>query len=251
MRGELMSAVLLVANQTLAGGQVSEYVQSRMLDEPAAFTLLVPATGRAHLEKSTRLLGDIAYSVATAPGKSRDTENADYEHARGRLEYGLSTLRNLGATVDGVVGDPHPLKAIAEAFERRHFDEVVVFTLPRAISRWLRLDLSHQAERRFHVPVTVITAGRAQLRRRGHPGSRVSSAAARGYALTQPLDRSRSPSRRCVARPRVAWVEVQRSGDNSAPSSRGMRGPSYAEVASSIGASYLIRSVSSWIWSAT
>jgi hypothetical protein len=32
-------------------------------------------------------------------------------------------------------------------FERRKLDEVVVFTLPKGISRWLHLDLPHQVER--------------------------------------------------------------------------------------------------------
>ena len=73
--------------------------------------------------------------------------------------FGLSKLRPLGATVHGVVGDPNPSKAISEVFERRKFDEVVVFTLPKGISRWLHLDLPHQVERRFHVPITVITTG--------------------------------------------------------------------------------------------
>ena len=161
-----MPAVLLVANQTLAGGEVPDYVRSRMDDGAVAFTVLVPATGRADLERSTRLLGNIA----SAPGEPRETESADYEHARTRLEYGLSTLRSLGATVDGVVGDPHPMKAIAEVFERRRVDEVVVFTLPRAISRWLHLDLPHQVERRFHVPVTVITTGQAPAASKGTHG---------------------------------------------------------------------------------
>jgi hypothetical protein len=36
------------------------------------------------------------------------------------------------------------------------FDEVIVATLPRRVSRWLRADLPHQAERRFGLPVTTI-----------------------------------------------------------------------------------------------
>jgi hypothetical protein len=36
------------------------------------------------------------------------------------------------------------------------FDEIIVTTLPRHVSRWLRADLPHQAERRFRLPVTTI-----------------------------------------------------------------------------------------------
>ena len=61
----------------------------------------------------------------------------DWEHARLRLEYGLTTLRALGATVDGEVGDANPAKAITDVLKRKSFDEVVLSTLPKGISRWL------------------------------------------------------------------------------------------------------------------
>jgi hypothetical protein len=38
----------------------------------------------------------------------------------------------------------------------RQFDEIIVATLPQPVSRWLRADLPHQAERRFRLPVTTI-----------------------------------------------------------------------------------------------
>ncbi len=81
----------------------------------------------------------------------------DWEQARLRLEYGLSSLRALGATVDGEVGDANPSKAIADVLKRKEFDEVVLSTLPKGISRWLGLDIPHQVQRRFHIPVTVIS----------------------------------------------------------------------------------------------
>jgi GABA permease len=80
----------------------------------------------------------------------------DYEHARTRLEYGLGVLRGMGATADGDVGDPNPAKAINEVLTRREFDEVALSTLPAGISRWLRLDIPHQVERKFKIPVSVI-----------------------------------------------------------------------------------------------
>jgi hypothetical protein len=155
-----MSAVLLMANQTLAGGEVSEFVKSRLRDEAPHFTLLVPATPQAHREQSARLVGLIGgVAVPRQDAVQKAEEAADYDNARARLEFGLSTLLGLGATVDGVVGDPNPSKAISDVLASRQFDEVVVFTLPKGISRWLHLDLPHQVERKFHVPVTVITPG--------------------------------------------------------------------------------------------
>jgi len=40
------------------------------------------------------------------------------------------------------------------------FDEIIVATLPRHLSRWLRADLPHRAERRFGLPVTTIITRR-------------------------------------------------------------------------------------------
>ena len=84
----------------------------------------------------------------------------NWEHARARLEYGLDILRKLGATVDGVVGDPNPAKAISDVLKRRSYDEVALSTLPKGVSRWLGLDIPHQVQRKFHVPVTVISVKR-------------------------------------------------------------------------------------------
>jgi len=159
IRGDVVSAVLLVANQTLAGGEVTRFVKSRMGEESPQFTLLVPATGNAHPERRASVTNTIAGGVPGQDALLAAEDAADYERARARLEFELGTLRGLGATVDGVVGHPNPSKAISEVLRRRQFDEVVVFTLPKGISRWLHLDLPHFVQRKFHVPVTVITPG--------------------------------------------------------------------------------------------
>ena len=151
-----MVSVLLVANKTLGSGEVSDYVRNRMTKDECQFTLLVPATPRWNSEPASRLAGGLAGgSEAIGSSSSRDSED-NYEYARSRLEYGLGILRGLGASVDGDIGDPDPGKAIQEVLNRRQFDEVALSTLPKAVSRWLRLDVPSQIERKFHVPVTVI-----------------------------------------------------------------------------------------------
>jgi len=169
-----MPTVLLVANQTLAGGEVESFVRSRLDSEPSAeFKLLVPATAHTHVPadrttrvfgaafnaEPTRVFGASTNGPRTTDSSRQDTTDADFERARARLEFGLSALRRLGATVDGGVGDSNPFTAISEALERRRFDEVVLFTLPQGVSRWLHLDIPHRVERKCHVAVTVITAG--------------------------------------------------------------------------------------------
>ena len=145
-----MVRVLLVANRTLGSGEVSEFVRNRMGEEECQFTLLVPATPRSYRGAAS---GPANVSEGVAP--AHDAED-DYEHARSRLEYGLGVLRALGAAVDGDVGDPNPAKAIGEVLTRRQFDEVALSTLPKSVSRWLRMDIPHQVERKFKIPVKVI-----------------------------------------------------------------------------------------------
>ena len=155
-----MVRLLLVANKTLASGEVADFVKDRMAkDEDCRFTLLVPATPRSDEagERAGTGVGSAGGGVyVPRQGAGED----DWEHARARREYGLDILRRLGATVDGVVGDPNPAKAISDVLKRRSYDEVALSTLPKGVSRWLGLDIPHQVQRKFHVPVTVISVKR-------------------------------------------------------------------------------------------
>ena len=155
-----MVRLLLVANKTLASGEVSEFVRDRIAkEEDCQFTLLVPATPRDHGAGARSVHGMASVSEARwqpTNGVDPGADENDWEFARGRMEFGLGILRNLGAQVDGEVGDANPAKAIAEVLQHRRYDEVVLSTLPKGVSRWLGLDIPHQVQRRFHVPVTVI-----------------------------------------------------------------------------------------------
>jgi hypothetical protein len=146
-----MANVRVVANQTLTGEDLAQFVKARMEEGPCAFTLLVPATARADLTGPRKVAPPYA---ATAP---RDTDE-DYALARKQLNVGLAELRRFGATVEGDVGDPDPLQAIQDVLTLQPFDEIVLSTLPGPVSRWLRQDLPHKVERRFHIPVRVVTA---------------------------------------------------------------------------------------------
>src|SRR2546429_2187719 len=58
------------------------------------------------------------------------------------------------------LGSSRPPEAMEKVFTAHQFDEIIVATLPRRVSRWLRADLPHQAERRFSLPVTTIITKR-------------------------------------------------------------------------------------------
>lgn len=70
--------------------------------------------------------------------------------AQHRLDQLLDRLQELGHA--------NPLKAIGDALASRQFDEVILSTLPQPVSRWLRMDLHHQLQRRCGLPVVIITA---------------------------------------------------------------------------------------------
>jgi hypothetical protein len=68
----------------------------------------------------------------------------------------LGNLAALDLPVEGQLGSSDPLKAMEKISADHQFDEIIVATLPRRVSRWLETDLPREAERRFGIPVTTI-----------------------------------------------------------------------------------------------
>jgi hypothetical protein len=62
-----------------------------------------------------------------------------------------------GTQVEGRIGAPEPLAAVEDAVNTGEFDEVIVSTLPKRVSRWLKLDLPSKVEG-LGLPVTTVTA---------------------------------------------------------------------------------------------
>jgi hypothetical protein len=118
--------ILVVANRTAATPLLIETVRTRAAEASCTFTLLIP----------------------NEPRKG----GADWT-----LETALPLLeRAAGAPVEGLVGEEDPFEAVASALRDRGFDEVIVSTLPKRVSEWLRRDLPHRIER-LGVPVTTVS----------------------------------------------------------------------------------------------
>ena len=134
--------ILIVANQTAAGDHLKRLVSERIKEGPCSFTLLVPATPPA---------GTLTWT---------DEDATDL--AQQRMEEALEGLREVGAEVEGLVGDGSPADAVAavvdiEGYEHHQpFDEIILSTLTPGISRWLRQDLPHRLERHHGIPVTHV-----------------------------------------------------------------------------------------------
>ncbi|MGH2968898.1 MAG: hypothetical protein ACRDK0_07525 [Solirubrobacteraceae bacterium] len=139
MESSTPARVLVVANRTAATPALVDAVRERAGRGPCSFTLLVPHTSHG----LHRLV---------------DPEDQGQSEAEETLELALPVLEKAaGAPVAGLVGDPEPLAAIQDAVNLHGFDEIIVSTLPKRFSRWLKLDLPHKAAG-LGLPVTTVTA---------------------------------------------------------------------------------------------
>jgi hypothetical protein len=135
--------VLVVANRTAATPALIDAVRERAARGPCTFTLLVPRGAHG------------LHRVVDPEDQSTDEADATLELALPLLEQAA------GAPVAGLIGDPEPLAAIQDAVNLQGFDEIIISTLPRRVSGWLRLDLPHKAAG-LGLPVTTVTAGGRQ-----------------------------------------------------------------------------------------
>ena len=118
--------ILIVANRTAAAPQLLDEIRRRREAGPCRFALLIPDV---HSRKA-----------------------ADWT-----LERALPILeRRAGWPVEGLVGGRDPLASIQDAVDEGGYDEIIVSTLPRKTSKWLKRDLISRVER-LGLPVTAIT----------------------------------------------------------------------------------------------
>jgi hypothetical protein len=128
-----MRAYLVVANKTLAGGQLLATLHELAAHAPTRFHVVVPAE---------------------PPRGHSWTESEARAAAHARLDAALERFRDAGLEVDGEVGDEHPVEAVGDVLLRGEtFEGVVLSTLPSGPSRWLKLDLVSRIQGAFGLPV--------------------------------------------------------------------------------------------------
>lgn len=140
------ASVLVVANRTVDSSELISALRQRAAHSPARFTLLVPAVPHG-------LAWAADMKAGAREAVPRADAGADRMHAAGL---------NVSATM---VGDPDPIAAVGDLLRERDFDEIVISTLPRGVSRWLRLSLPQRVRRITELPVTHVTV--REISRRG------------------------------------------------------------------------------------
>ncbi len=137
--------VLVVANRTAATPPLLDAVRERAQRSPCTFTLLVPS---------------ITHGLHTVV----DPEDQSASESEDVIQLAVPLLEEAaGGPVDSMIGVPEPLAAIQDAVNIHGFDEIILSTLPKRVSRWLKLDLPSKVGG-LGLPLTVITAkGREQV----------------------------------------------------------------------------------------
>jgi len=142
---------LIVANQTLDDPLLWETVRHRCEQGEVDFHVLVPQARRI-LPFCDPMMGvpvDIGIDTAFL-------EIQDAEEAADRLSAFLRRFAPLGASVTGEVVSGDPVAHARRLVTRGDVDEIIVSSLPTALARWLRLDLTARLSRAFAVPVVGV-----------------------------------------------------------------------------------------------
>jgi hypothetical protein len=122
--------VLVVANETVVGERLLEWVRERARRSPASFLIVAP---------------------------QNDPSVSAHPEAERRLRRVLTILRGEGLDAHGQVAHPDPYTAAMHAVRDERVDEILVSTFPESKgSSWLRRDLIGRLRKDAGVPVEHI-----------------------------------------------------------------------------------------------
>jgi hypothetical protein len=141
-----VKTILVVANQTIGGAKLLDKVREKAAGGDVRIALVVPRNKPPH--------GGIIYDEAV-----RHT-------AEVRLSLARQFMGQEGIEIEGEVGDEDPFTAVMDGIALYDPDEVIVSTLPRTVSGWLRRDLVERIQQASGLPVEHVVV---DLDREGLP----------------------------------------------------------------------------------
>jgi hypothetical protein len=122
--------VLVVANETVVGERLLEWIRERARRSPASFLIISP---------------------------QNDPSVSAHPQAERRLRRALTILRGEGLDAHGQIAHPDPYSAAMHAVRDERVDEILVSTFPESKgSSWLRRDLLGRLRKDAGVPVEHI-----------------------------------------------------------------------------------------------
>jgi hypothetical protein len=132
------SHVLVVANKTAGSEELLTAMRERAEQGPVEFHLVVPASPRG---------ASWAFDM-----------NSGQDAAEHDLEGAIERMRARGLDVQGEVGDPDPVAAVSDSTHSGGYDEVIVSTLPKHLSKWLKVDVARKIAHATGLPVKHVEA---------------------------------------------------------------------------------------------
>lgn len=135
------SNVLVVANVTATSEDLVRALHTRAEREPTSFTLIIPAT-------------------PFGGGRAAAAE---------MLDTATRQLQAAGLEVDGSIGHSDPIVAVANAWDPKRYDEVIVSTLPMRLSKWLHAGLPERIAKVTGARVTHVISEPPKPALKSHP----------------------------------------------------------------------------------
>jgi hypothetical protein len=154
-----MYNIVILAEQALTAQDAREVVSLHEdIEDSRRYHVLIPSDDAALRTNLGLGLGSggegLATPIMAAEGVDIEREQrAIDESASAAVQQSVANIEALGLEVTGEFSTGNPVDAVTKVVADKHADEVIVMTLPHAVSELFHLDWTSKTRRRLGVPV--------------------------------------------------------------------------------------------------